>query len=56
VGQLHERRQQVCNSLKHKAIYDPFEKPSKKLHRELLKENISTWTTNDTARLRKNLH
>ena len=36
-------RQQVYNNLKRKAIDDPFEKPSKILHRELLKGDISTW-------------
>ncbi|KAL4096573.1 hypothetical protein QTP88_021499 [Uroleucon formosanum] len=49
-------RQQVCNNLKGTTIDDPFEKPSKILHRELLKGDISTWTKNDTTRFRKNFH
>lgn len=49
-------RQQVCNNLKRKSIDNPFEKPCKILRRELLKGDISTWTTNDTTLVRKNLH
>lgn len=49
-------RQQVCYNVKRKALDDPIENPSKTLHRELLNGDISTWTTDDTCRVRKNLH
>ncbi|VVC33315.1 Hypothetical protein CINCED_3A006893 [Cinara cedri] len=49
-------RKQVCNNLKPKALDDPFEKPSKILHRGLLQRDISTWASDDTKRVQNNLH
>lgn len=40
----------------YKAVNGPFEKPIKKLHRELLKVDISTWTTDGITSVRKYLH
>jgi len=49
-------RQKVSNKLKRKALEDPFEKPCKILHRELREGNISSLTSTDTMRIRKNIH
>lgn len=49
-------RQQFCNNSKRKALDNPFEKPCKILPNELLNRDISTWTTANTIRVRKNVH
>jgi hypothetical protein len=49
-------RQKVSNKLKRKTLEDPFEKPCKILHRELREGNISSLTTTDMIRIRKNIH
>ena len=42
--------------LKRKALDDPCEKPCKILHRQLRKGDVSTLTTTDINRIRKNIH
>jgi len=49
-------RQKIGNKLKRKALDDPCEKPCKILHRELRKGDVSTLTTTDINRIRKNIH